>query len=528
MEYSLEELEDALEYYDAQGDTESAQEIASQIQAIMTNPKSVEDVAAEPQSWWDRVNEPNRPEFDAVESGKRVLESTLFGAGIGAVLPPPSTAVIGGAAGFGSGLAGELGRAMGVSDVTRTGMEVGAGLGVEAAPMALKALRGSLSTPAPVVSELAPGARIRTFASGNNIVPERVQEVALQNAQIKLFGKPTFDLNVVPTNFIETQANLQAKYLPEAAIGAGIDPSATVSSQFRGNLYDTIKKQGQSFKEKTVEVSPARRDSLGMLIAPAQTRTVKETDVFYNSPEFKELLNDIRILKKSPKEATGGEVRNLIKTVKNETDPEVVNASEKILNLMQNGGAYIVGKKGGEAETKQLISEPMREALVKRFDQYLERNTGAPLYSQLKEIEKAEFVAKAKDYIPRLLQNSWRASSEEYKAVLNTVKMNPETRVLFGNALIEHIGTLGTTTQMKSELRRLDKVISDSKLLTSQQVRDLFKKITNFDKEFGKQKAYTLGRSLVTSALTGAISAEMANIIEPTSKRPLVTNTLSL
>lgn len=502
MSYTIEELETALLNAEEAGDAEAATLLANEINTAMNQPNTATDILTKPKTMFEQLTAPNKPEFNLDDAVSRVGTSAALGAGIGAILPNPATATLGAVSGAGGAIAGELGRAMGVSDLTRTGMEVVGSLGVEAVPMAASFLRTRLTAAAPTMG-MGTG-RVGISPVSNEVVSDRVAQHALRQTQLKLFGKEAFDLKIKPENFMNTQNKLSQEILGDVAVS-----DKTVSSVLRERLYDTMK-QGKSSGSLYDEVTPAQFDNFRIQTAPEQTKQVLVKDVFANSPEYKTLLQDVSLLAKTPKQADAGARRDLVKIIKNELDDSVEDSSERLIGLIQDGGIFEVAKKGADAETKTLISEPMRKALKNRFDEYLERTVGAKQYQQLKNVEREEFIAKAKDYIPELLNNAWRMGTPEYRSVINTVKTSPETRSEFAKALNQHLGSLDNTRAIKNELRRLSPGLKEAKVLDSDAIRKLYNTAGEFDKKFSNQKAVTQIKSLISTALTGAIATESA------------------
>tara|TARA_R110000803_G_scaffold7555_4_gene24400 strand:- start:6 stop:1559 length:1554 start_codon:yes stop_codon:yes gene_type:complete len=505
----LQELEQALVAASDAKDDAAASAIAKEIDVILTGPKTAKDVASQFTSFWDGVTENNRPEFDVEKSAKRLGISTAMGAGIGAISPDPMTTALGAAAGFTGGLSEEVGRAIGVSDLTRTGMGVVGSLGVELLPMAYRFLRTRLTAPTPIISGRV---GMGGGGGGQEVISDRVQLATLNKMKTQLFGKKAFDISVEPKNVVDTQVRLHGELLGSPNISG-----ESVSTILRQQLYDSLKTAKNSTTKSTVVVSPAKYDAFGKVVSPKQTKQVVDSNIFIKSPEFKSLLKDLFTLSKTPQRAPMGDKRNLIKILKNELDPKVDDSAKTLLNLIQNGGVYTVSKKGGDAETKQLITEEMRAVLKTRFDDYLERTVGAKKYQQLKYAEKEEFIALAKDYIPELLNNKWRLGNPSYKAVIDTVKNNPETRVEYAKALNQHLLSLDSPKAIRSEFIRLNDSLKQAKILDSKKIRSMFNEINLLEKNFAKEKGLMQIKSLISTAITGAVSEETANIIVPST-----------
>jgi hypothetical protein len=157
----------------------------------------------------------------------------------------------------------------------------------------------------------------------------------------------------------------------------------------------------------------------------------------------------------------------------------------------------------------------MQNALKKRFDEYLERTVGAKQYEQLKYAERQEFIAQAKDYIPRLLEGGWRSGNEKYKMVMDTVKNSPETKAEYIKALYQHIGSLKTPEAALGEFRRLANGLVDGKIITEAEKNALYKKVTSFEKDLPRAKILEQVKSSIGLSLTELLSTQSANFLVP-------------
>ena len=516
MQVTIEELEQALINADAAGDVEAASAIASEIDDALLqqikSPQSATEVLTKPKSFWENITAPNEPEpLDIKEAGKRVATSGAIGAGIGAVLPVVGPTV-GGVGGVLGGIGEEVGRIMGVSDLARFAMGAGMGGLAELGPMAAR-LGTKLVVPVRANLGSAGGARTTTYASSGGIVSDRIQNLAVRDAQVKLFGKPIFDLDIEPTNFYNSQIELASNYLGKI----DVPYDKTVSSVLRKNLYEEVK----NVSKKTTSVStttPPVYDSLGLVRTPAKTTTTEIPNVFSTSPEFKLLMDDVVKLAKREK-ADPGQIKKMVKILRNELDPDVQATSmDDIINLIQNGGAYQASRIGGEPEIKTLISDDMKDVLRNRFNEYLERTVGAAKYNQLKNVERAEFVAKAKDYIPELINSGWKTGSKEYKEVMRTVTTSPETRQEFGKAVLQHLASFDNYPQLRGELRRLGAGLKEAKILDDKQLREMYSKIRAFETTKSNALKFNQAKALVLTPLVSATSAEVS--------KPMVSNSI--
>jgi len=465
------------------------------IKQLEQAPSATETLSA-PKSFWEDITAPNPPEsFQLGPSLGRVGLSTAIGAGMGSLFPAIGTGV-GAASGAFSGIAEEIARNVGASDITR----VGAGALVGEVPAAIGPIaRGVANVVSPASLPTARG--VRVFESS------RINELALKETQAKLFGKPSIDLGITPTYSVEAQQALRSQYLSGTPLDVGADRK--VSDILRDDLYTSLKSGGTTTQTTTV---PAVYDSLGMVRTPAKTITKEVPNVFATSPEFVELLKDFSRLKQRDR-MTSSDITSAVKIVRTELskDPKVrKTSSEDILNLIQNGGAYVVSKKGGETEIKTKIPEEARQLFKQRFDEYLLRQTGDEKYKILKDVERQEIIAKSRDEIPSLLKSGFKYGSDEYDTILNGIKTSPEGKRDFANALSQHLSTFDSSKRLLSEFGRIRKAVIDSGVLSRQQVDDFYNKIRAFDKTLSDKAKLDFIKSLLIAPLVGVAGAESA------------------
>lgn len=459
---------------------------------------AVERAAASPDSWFTSPTIPQ--EF----SGKRVLESTGYGAGIGAALGAPTGlgvvpgAVAGGFSGLASGIGGEFARMSGAP---------------QSAILATEILSGGLPTLTKNI--LAKG--LTAFPGRSKSLAQLFESPQVEreiNTELRtmMFGKPKINVNYTTENTLATQENLRQNFLGETVETLGTtEPTKKVSDILRGRLYDTLK----NLKDQStivIEETPARFDSLRMQIAPATSKVSKVPNVFINSPEYKQLSSQLIDLRKRNL-LTASEFKNLRTTLAEDlsTRPGVAeNASQDILNLIQNGGVYTVQKKGGEAITQQKIPEEARKLLKEQFDNYLERTVGGKQYEILKQAEKAEFIAKARDEIPAILETGFKYGSAEMDEVLNSIKNSPEGRKDFSEAVMQHLYNIPDAKKMVSEFNRLRPALIESKVFTPKEVAGIYTKIKSFEPIKDQAVKRKQLQNAIVFPIIGAQSAEMA------------------
>lgn len=516
MDISLEELEQALLDAENAGDIAAANAIAADIESIvqeeLAKPKTAQEVAGAPKSFWEKLTAPNPPEpFNPIEAAKRVGLSTAEGAGLGALSLTPTGVGIGAASGFASGVAGEFARMQGAGDLQRGAIEATAGLGTEVLPMAAKA-GVKLVVP---ISTKAGGARATAYESSSGLVSGKVQDLSLRQTQVKLFGKPSLSTQMDNKNFLTTQSELRQKYLGEDAFNPSVIPEGfTVSSKLRQDLYDQLKRtQGTITTQRKI---PATYDEFRIQRTPEKTIMEKKPNVFYNSPEYKELLSELANLAKRPEKAPGKARANLIQTIKNETDPSVPKeaAVDDLINLIQNGGAFEKGKIGQDSNVITLITPEMQSVLRDKFNKYLNRTLGEEKYNVLKNVERQEFIAKAKDEIPFLLNSNWRRGTEDYNRAILTASSDPATKALYAKAYLQHLSNpkFDTTQKLINEHKSLGKSLVDAKIITPKQEAEILQSINQFDKTKSSKITKNTILSLISTPLIGTISAETAKL----------------
>lgn len=481
-------------------DEQVPQDVLNQI----SSQKTATETLSAPKSFWQDITAPNPPEsFDLGEAATRVGISTGVGLGLGMAIPPIGP-WIGAASGAASGIMEEYMRMIGASDLAR----VGAGAVVGEIPALIGPIaRGTANVVSPASLPAARG--LRLFESN------KIRDLAIKETQLKLFGKPSFDLNITPENSAKTQLELRNQYLG-GVTSSMIAPDQKVSSVYRDNFYTKLK-QNQDQVSIEVTTTPAKYDSLGMQISPPKQTIKKVPNVFANSPEYKEMLKDLSVLAQRER-LSSTEYKKLVKIVTNESslDPKIKEtAQDDIINLIQNGGAYISSVRGGEPEIKKLIPDDAQKILRTRFNEYLERSLGADEYNILKQIERKEFIAEARDKIPRLLQGDFKAGRPEYDFILDSIKNSPEGKVDFANAVAQHLGKFDNAAKIQSEFNRIRLALKESGVLSTKQIDDIYAKIRTFDKTIDDRAKVEFIKSLIIAPLIGVSGAESS---EPTQK----------
>lgn len=443
------------------------------------------DIAAS-ESWWDKVNKPNAPQDF---SWGNVAASTAIGGAVG--LPLGIGVVPAAAGGFFSGLAGEAARVSGASDVTTIGSEMLGG-----------------SVPALTRTVAKPLVKIASYRAGRaaDLVPDNAEQIAVRKAKERLYGKDTIDVIHTTENSDVLQQSLRTNMFPDVVI----PEDKPVSAFMREEMYLKIKGLRNTQK---MEVTPQGNGVVRFGQRAGDTIEVKpDSQIFSKSPEFKDLMEkDIKALYERDR-ISKTELASLHKIIRTDSssDPTVVaTSSEDIINLIQNGGTFV-----REGVEQKKIPEEAQKALRERFNQFLERNLGTKEYNKLKEVEKMEYIAKARDSIPTLLDSKFRLGSNEYDRVLSFIKDSPEGKRDFSHALLQHISSLKDEVQMKREFIRLRPAIAESKVMSKEELASLSAKINSFDKTVKSEKRADLIKQAIGALLVAPASSETADKLD--------------
>ena len=191
----------------------------------VTSSNLPQELATDISNWWEARTQPNVPEpFDLATSAKRIGTSGAVGAAAGSFIPGYGT-VAGGASGVLSGIAGEAARNLGMSDVATFGAEMVGG-----------ELPAVLEAGAKGISKVVSPASYRGGRAVGLFESDRLREESMNQVRKNYFGKPAFDLNIIPENTEAFQvATKQALGIPET------NPNA-VSSILRQKYYADTEK----------------------------------------------------------------------------------------------------------------------------------------------------------------------------------------------------------------------------------------------------------------------------------------------
>ncbi|CAB4240831.1 hypothetical protein UFOVP22_13 [uncultured Caudovirales phage] len=464
-------------------------------------PQTVMEKLTTPKSAWETFTSPTTPEDFSM---KDVGVEGAIGAGIGAALGAPTligvpaATLTGGILGLTSGLAGETSRAMGNSPATTLAAETLAGLGIQGAGIATKGIAKLLPWKGRVISNLLPG---NLEANASKIVGE------------KMFGKDTYGVLHTTENSEATQNALKQELFGNDINVLDNLSNEKVSNILRNDFYNSVK----DLKEQTLNITnPIEKvtNLFSKRIAPPVATTSKLPNVFSVSPEYKALMTDISALAERDR-MSPAEIKSLQTILRNELSKNPIiadTAHQDVLNLLQNGGIYTIAKKGAEVETKTKIPEEARTALVKRFDQYLERNVGEKQYSILKNAEKQEFIAEARDAIPTLINENFRLGSPEFTKAISLIEQSPTGKQEVINAFNQHLKSLDNPEDMKKAYNSIAPKLRALKILDRQTSSNISQKIAAIPKGVSDLvRNQTIKNLLIFPAISTATSEVVGN-----------------
>lgn len=482
---------------------------------VVNNQPSIQSAKpTETQSFFEQANPAGSPllrEFLSPTDPKafninNVLLGTGVGAGIGA-FGGPVGAIAGGLEGAVSSVGGEIQRQRGASEATQLVTEAGLG-GITQAAWKWGAKKALGLLP------------LKTRTVTNEIVKDiPKEEEAIYLAKQKQFGPSKMESLYSTKNIDATQSALRSEY---GANGIDIPIDRNVSDFLRDKLYSNLKTLKSDVITSTEKI-PAQYDSFGLQIAPEKVITKSKPNVFYNSPEFKELLNDLQDLKQR-KLINSSDISNTVDKLKNELSPRpgVVKESQSdLINLIQNGGTF--SPKEDINKISSLINKPTQDALRTRFNQYLERNLGSQEYNILKDVEKKEFIAEARDSIPTILTTKFTHLDKPYKDALDNIAQSPEGKAEFVKAVDQHFFNLGKSAmvngkkvglevdadKLMKEFIRLRPAIEKSGVMTRDQLVDLTTRINALPKEIDKVVDLKNRVDLLRGSIIGAVAGQL-------------------
>jgi hypothetical protein len=460
------------------------------------------EVLNEPKSAFQQFTSPTEPRNFNMGN---VAADVALGAGTGAILGSPTwvgtvpAAVLGGTLGLTGGIAGEIARSQGKSPATALFAETVASLGTQGALSGIKSMAKLLPWKGRVLSGL---------------IPDNIEQRASQVVGQRMFGKDTYDVLYTTENSEAAQTALKQQLFGNnlSVLGQRIDTKA--SDILRSDFYDNLKNL-KSQVRVIKETIPAKFDIFGMQQTKKMVNKTEIPNVFATSPEYKVLMDDVNALIERGL-MTPAEAGNLKKTLFSETstNPKVAPfASKDVLNLVQNGGVYTVAKKGAELETKTKIPESARNALKLRFDEYLERNLGQKQYSILKNAERQEFIAEARDAIPTLINEGFKFGSPEFTKVINLVKQSPEGKNDLLAGFNQFIKNQSDPDKMVSEFRRIAPGLRELGVIDREASANILQKVLSFPKNVDKAVRIRNVKNMLLFPAVSTINAEGVNQI---------------
>ena len=506
------------------------------INFFMNREKGAEDLAREAakedESMADWLFNPQTP-IEEMSLG-RVLTSGAVGAGVSFPFGGPKAAAAGFVTGLASGAAGEIARAQGQSRAATFAYEAGGGL----IPGMIQKLGRYYLNRSLVNRETAE-------LASSLLKPEITNETrAIIKAKEKLFGPDTFKGSATTAHQDNAQGLLREKF---NLLGQS---EKKVSTILREKMLKGIDDLGEKTTETIKVVKPAKKGPLGTTTAPV-TEVVLKRNVFFNSPQFKNLLDDLKTLAEKGT-ISGEDLGEVIKISKNSLskNPKVAkDSAEDLLNFIQNRGIKESKQEIGGVPVKNLsISSSTQDLLRKHFDDFLVKNSDEISYNTLKAVEKQEFAAAAVDSIPQLLLTNFKYGAEEVTAALKNINNFQGGKELFRKSLDQHFKKFGPKVELStlklgepkiigknlnvseliSEFVRLRPMIKESKILTDDELLVLSKTLSNLPKKVTNEKVVydVISNSLKTSR--SIISGEAPSAYESITERDATDDILNM
>lgn len=448
-----------------------------------------QELATDLASWWEARTKPNVPEpFDLATSAKRVGTDVATMAALGSVIPGYGT-LAGAASGAIGGIAGEVARNLGASDIATFGAEM---LGGEA-PVVLEAgARG--------ISKVVSPASYRGGRAVGLFESDRLRQDSLNQVKKNYFGKEFLDVDFIPQYTDEFQA------VTKEALGIPLDNPNAVSSILRQRYYADVERLGKEIPIK---------DSKGKIVDTERTGFIK-------SPEYTELTKNLELLAKINKfGASEKKALNNILKLEVDKDPNARKLfPEEITNYIQNGGSFEVSTIDGKPQTAKKINSKIQEALRNSFDKYLERNLGSAKFAELKAIERQEFEAQARDLIPAIVQSDGKLPKEDLDFIYKNAKNSPVVKSELSKAIMQRLQDpkLDTSAKLLSEFRKFNKDLVKIGIFDRRSLQEFYTKLKKFDKAVDAKQIRNL---IMTSLVVPVTTAEVATVSSKSFPSPL-------
>lgn len=189
-------------------------------------------------------------------------------------------------------------------------------------------------------------------------------------------------------------------------------------------------------------------------------------------------------------------------------------------NYIQNGGAFQISTIDGKPQIAQKINSKVQAALRETFDKYLERNLGSKKFSELKEIERKEFEAKARDLIPSIVSSRGTLPKDDIDFILSNVKNSPVVKAEFSQALMQRLADpkLDTSAKLLSEFRKYNKDLVQLGVFDRKGLQEFYTKLNKFDKAVDAKQIRNL---IMTSLVVPVTTAEVATVSSKSFPSPL-------
>lgn len=412
-------------------------------------------------------------QFDPNVVATSLATGAAIGGGLGALgfgagaLPG---AAAGGVAGLVGGTAGELARTVGSSPAVAMGAEL---------------LAGGLSS----VGRQAASILSKSFLNWHT------KSAAKEMIKVgEEFGAPTMRQDVA-------EKAVKKRLLGEKAEDIPVTQVKNRAEVDKANIAD-LKAQNISVKPGQIPSDAMREHLYGQM-----TNLTKYGKPFAASPEVQQLERDmegfVSELQMTPRQA--GQVRQILRNQTSKNKDVAGRANEAIISLIQKGEVY------APDGSKQIINEPVRNALRLRFNEYLKSNTGHAGFDALKNIEKLQFQADALDAIPGMVRENFKdITSKEFKDTMkNIANSGAAGKNAFVNALRTHFYDKDPSDFMM-EFSRLRKPIQESGVMDATRLDELRTTLNQIPKEITKERWKLLANRAMASFMYSEIGREMA------------------
>jgi hypothetical protein len=221
-----------------------------------------------------------------------------------------------------------------------------------------------------------------------------------------------------------------------------------------------------------------------------------------NSPEMIELKSrlaeGVRVGAVKPDDYKA--ITNLLESQVSKDPKYSKEFTERFVNTIQQATPEWNGVK---------ISDPAAQVTREALDKVLARGR-VPTYSELKNIETEQFVAKARDSIPVLLNQQFKGEAVE-NAMANIAK-SPQGQQDFRVALASYLKNLPEKEAL-SEFNRLYSTVAKTKALPTEELLRMKRAVAKFvEKGYIAKAGDITGTALRNSIVRGVLPAEFADL----------------